>query len=73
MTKPIVVIAIPMKIIAEPVEDWLMRVGPMPADAQDRDVERDQRVNKHGELEPPIRRGQNDQAKDSRENFQPPG
>jgi hypothetical protein len=72
MAEPIVVIAIPMKIIAEPVEERLVRVSPMPANAQDRDVERDERVNERRELKSPIRRRKNDEAGDPRKNFQPP-
>jgi hypothetical protein len=45
----------------------------MPADAQDRDVKRDQRVNEGGELKSPVGRGENDQPADSGKNFQPPG
>src|SRR6185503_19682172 len=73
MTEAIEVIATPMKIIAKPIEDRLVRVSPMPADTQDRDVERDEGVNERGELKSPVRRRENDDASDSRKNFEPPG
>src|ERR1041384_1920624 len=72
MAEPIVVIATPMKIIAEPIEDRFVRVSPVSADAQDRDVNRDQRVDERGELESPISRGENDHADDSGKKFEPP-
>ena len=72
MAEPIEVIAVPVKIIAEPIEDRLVRISPMPADAQDRDVKCDQRVNESGELKSSIRGGEDDQAADSGKNFQPP-
>src|SRR5205085_1966728 len=73
MAEPVVVIPVPVKIIAKPVKDRLVRVSPMPTDSQDRDVNRYERVNEGGELKPAIRRSENNQADDPRENFQPPG
>ena len=73
MAEPIVVIALPLKNIFEPVEERLVRVSPMTADAQNRNVKRDQRVNKCRELKSPIRRPENNQAADSGKNFEPPG
>ena len=73
MAEPIVMVATPVKIIAEPVKKRLVRVGPMSADAQDRDVKRDQGVNERGELKSPVSGRENDDAGDSGKHFEPPG
>ena len=72
MSEPVVMITAPVKNFLEPVEEWLVCVGPMAADAENADVNSDQGVNECGELKSAVSGGQNDQPDDSRKNFEPP-
>jgi hypothetical protein len=66
-------ITAPVKNFLQPVEEWLVRVGPVSAYAKNADVDCNQRVNEGRELKSAIRRRENDQPDDSRKNFETPG
>src|ERR1700676_1255048 len=72
MTEPIVMIAMPTEDVAKPIEKRYVRISVMTADAQQTNVQRDQRVTERGKTKPAISCAENDETGKTVKDFQPP-
>src|SRR5207245_7736151 len=73
MPDPVVVVADEPQVVAEPVEKRHLSVGVVPANHQHDRVEKNQKINEAGELEPPIGCGKDSNSQDCRHHFKEPG
>src|ERR1041385_5489433 len=73
MTEPVVVVAVPGKERPEPIEKGDAGVGVMSANAEDADMQRDQRVAQSRETKSPVSRQKKNKTHQTGRNFEPPG
>ena len=73
MAEPIEVIPVPAEIRFDPGEERHARIGIMPADAKQHDVQRDQGVDQSRKAKVTVGRDEEHGAEDAGSDFEPPG